>query len=60
MVINRPMLLIAGLLLTWMLVACAAVVLCAAARHGDREMAAVRPVVLRSVDGTASRHTRAS
>jgi hypothetical protein len=55
----ESMLLIAGLLITWTLVALAAAVLCAAARRGDREQAAARPVVLHSVDGAATRQTRA-
>ena len=58
---TRPqMLLVAGILVIWALSAFAAVALCAAARRGDRELAAVRPVVLRTVDGHASRVTRAS
>jgi hypothetical protein len=54
------MLLVAGILVIWVLAACAAVALCAAARRGDRELASVRPVVLHVVGGHASRRTRAS
>ena len=54
------MLLVAALLLVWTLAALAAVALCAAARRGDHELPTARPVVLRSVDGAASRRTRAS
>lgn len=54
------MLLVAGLILVWTLAALAAVVLCIAARRGDEELAMARPTRLHSVDGTASRLTRAS
>jgi hypothetical protein len=54
------MLLFAGLLLAWVLVAVAAIVLCVAARRGDEELAMARPARLHSVDGTVSRLTRAS
>jgi hypothetical protein len=54
------MLLVAAILVVWVLAAFAAVVLCMAAGRGDRELTAVRPVVLHSVDGHASRQTRAS
>jgi hypothetical protein len=57
---QQIMLLLAGLLLTWALVAFAAVVLCVAARRGDEEMASIRPVLLHSVDADAPRYTRAS
>jgi hypothetical protein len=53
------MLLLAGILVIWVVAALAAVALCAAARRGDRELAA-RPVLLHSVDGHAARQTRAS
>jgi hypothetical protein len=59
MVMGEPMLLVAALLLAWIVAALAAVALCVAARRGDRELALARPVVLHSVDGVASRHTRA-
>jgi hypothetical protein len=54
------MLLVAGILLIWVLAACAAAALCAAARRGDQELSSVRPVVLHTVGGHASRRTRAS
>jgi hypothetical protein len=56
---GRQMLLLAVLFLTWVLVASAAVILCLAARRGDEEMAEVRPVVLRAIDGSASRSSSA-
>ena len=57
MVMKEPMLLVAAILIVWLAGALAAVALCVAARRGDRELAAVRPVVLHTVDGTASRRT---
>ena len=53
------MLLVAAILVLWTVAALAALVLCAAAAKGDRELATVRPTVLNSVDGSAVRHTRA-
>ena len=47
------------LVLVWPLAALATIALCAAAGRGDREVAAVRPVMQLSVDGAASRQTRA-
>jgi hypothetical protein len=57
MVMEEPVLLPVALVLGWIVAALAAVVPCVAARRGDREMAAVRPVVLHTVDGTVSRRT---
>jgi hypothetical protein len=54
---EHPMLLVAVILVVWLLAALAAVVLCLAARRGEQEMTAVRPVVLQPADGPASRRT---
>ena len=51
------MLLVAVILVVWLVAAVAAVVLCLAARRGDQEMTAVRPVVLQPAEGPASRRT---
>ena len=53
------MLLLTVILLAWIVAAAAAIVLCVAARRGDEGLAAVRPTVLRSIDGGAVRRTRA-
>jgi hypothetical protein len=55
-----PMLVVAAILLVWTLAAFAAVVLCRAARRGDRELTSTRPAALHGADGAASRRTRAS
>jgi hypothetical protein len=54
------MLVVAAILLVWTLAAFAAVVLCRAARRGDRELTSARPAALHGADGPASRRTRAS
>jgi hypothetical protein len=54
---EHPMLLVAVILVVWLVAALAAVALCLAARRGDEEMTAVRPVVLQAADGPASRRT---
>ena len=51
------MLLVAAIFVVWLVAALAAVVLCLAARRGDQEMTAVRPVVLQAAEGPASRRT---